>query len=399
MLLFHTKTLFQGRGNKMKKVLALLLVLVLTLGLVSCKKDEPTGNNNETKTETNQPSDTEKDTIDVGIVLPTKDEPRWVQDETRFKQALEERNYSVEILFSQGSSAKEKENVEALLAQGIKVLIICPHDGAAAASAVDLAKSEGVTVIAYDRLITDTDSVDYYVTFDSFSVGAAQGQYLAGKASGKGLPLYLYAGAASDNNAFIFFDGAWSILQPKIADGTFVIKNSSEAVALQDKATLTREELSKIIGQVTTNWDFNEARNKAEAHLTNASAADKGEVFILAPNDGTARSIADTFKADPDVANFYVTGQDAEQASIQYIIDGIQSMTVFKDVRTLVGDSIDMAVTILEGNTPETTGSYNNGVIDVKAKQTEVVVVVQTNVKEALIDSGYYKASEFTGIE
>jgi putative multiple sugar transport system substrate-binding protein len=337
-------------------------------------------------------------TVDIGIVLPTKDEPRWVQDETRFQDALASTDYTVEILFSQGSSAKEKENVDALIAKGIKTLIICPQDGAAAAAAVQAAKAEGINVISYDRLITDTDAVDYYVTFDSIAVGAAQGQYLIDNAKGTGEPLYLYAGAASDNNAFLFFEGAWTVLQPKIADGTFVIANSSEAEALKDKATLTRDEMSKIIGQVTTNWDFNEAKNKAESHLTAADDAMKGDVAILAPNDGTARAIADAFAADSAVTSYVVTGQDAEIASVQYIIDGKQSMTVFKDVRTLVKDSIEMAVSLLEGSTPATTGSYNNGVIDVKAKQTEVVVVNQANVKAAMVDSGYYTADEFTGL-
>ncbi|HHW67439.1 MAG TPA: sugar ABC transporter substrate-binding protein [Epulopiscium sp.] len=379
----------------------------MTIGMLTgCSSSQPTttdtnqpaAENTAQEQTASEPAKSSGDTVDIGIVLPTKDEPRWVQDETRFIDALKDTDYSVEILFSQGSSAKEKENVEALLAKGIKVLIICPHDGTAAAAAAEAAKAEGVTVISYDRLITDTDAIDYYVTFDSVAVGKAQGQYLIDKASGTGNPLYLYAGAASDNNAFLFFEGAWSVLQPKIADGTFVIKNSSEAVALQDKATLTREEMSKIISQVTTNWDFNEAKNKAEAHLTAAKPEDKGDVFILAPNDGTARSIANVFTTDKDVTSYVITGQDAEKASIQYIIDGKQSMTVFKDVRTLVKDSIDMAITVLQGSTPETTGSYNNGKIDVKAKQTEVIVVDQQNVKAALIDSGYYEASEFTGL-
>ncbi|MBZ4667763.1 MAG: putative multiple sugar transport system substrate-binding protein [Epulopiscium sp.] len=395
----------------MKKVLSKLAALavagVMTIGMLTgCSSSQPTttdtnqpaAENTAQEQTASEPAKSSGDTVDIGIVLPTKDEPRWVQDETRFIDALKDTDYSVEILFSQGSSAKEKENVEALLAKGIKVLIICPHDGTAAAAAAEAAKAEGVTVISYDRLITDTDAIDYYVTFDSVAVGKAQGQYLIDKASGTGNPLYLYAGAASDNNAFLFFEGAWSVLQPKIADGTFVIKNSSEAVALQDKATLTREEMSKIISQVTTNWDFNEAKNKAEAHLTAAKPEDKGDVFILAPNDGTARSIANVFTTDKDVTSYVITGQDAEKASIQYIIDGKQSMTVFKDVRTLVKDSIDMAVTVLQGSTPETTGSYNNGKIDVKAKQTEVIVVDQQNVKAALIDSGYYEASEFTGL-
>jgi putative multiple sugar transport system substrate-binding protein len=337
--------------------------------------------------------------VDVGIVLPTKDEPRWIQDETRFKDALKSTNYSVEVLFSQGTSAKEKENVDALIAKGIKVLIICPQDAAAAAAAAEAARKDGVKVISYDRLITNTDAVDYYVTFDSVSVGKAQAQYLVDNAKAKGTPLYLYAGAASDNNAFLFFQGAWEVLQPKIADGSFVIANSSEAEALKGKAELTRDEMGKIIGQVTTNWDFNEAKNKAEAHLTAAQANMKGDVCILAPNDGTARSIADTFKADSAIKSYVISGQDAEKASVQYIIDGKQSMTVFKDVRTLVKDSIDMAVSLLKGSAPATTGAYDNGKIQVPAKQTEVIVVDQKNVKSALIDSGYYAATDFTGLK
>ena len=334
----------------------------------------------------------------VGIVLPTRDEPRWIQDETRFKDALTAAGYDVEILFSQGDSAKEKANVEDLITKGVKVIILTPQDGAAAAAAAEAARAADVKVISYDRLILNTEAVDYYVTFDSIAVGEAQGQYLVDKASGSGNPLYLYAGAASDNNAFLFFEGAWNVLQPKIADGTFVIKNSSEAVALQGKAKLTRDEMSKIIGQVTTNWDFNTAKSLAESNLTAASAEDKGDVFILAPNDGTARAIADAFAADADVNSYVVTGQDAEVASVQYIIDGKQSMTVLKDVRTLVADAISAAVAFLEGNTPPQTATYNNGTIEVPAKPSEVITVDQSNVQKAIIDSGYWPASEFTGL-
>ena len=191
----------------------------------------------------------------VGIVLPTKDEPRWIQDETRFRDALTAKGYDVEILFSQGDSAKEKANVESLITKGVKVLILTPQDGAAAAAAADAARAAGVKVISYDRLILNTDAVDYYVTFDSIAVGAAQAQYLVDHATGTGNPLYLYAGAASDNNAFLFFQGAWNVLQPKIADGTFVIKNSSEAIALQDKAAspVTRKPRSSVRSRPTGN--------------------------------------------------------------------------------------------------------------------------------------------------
>jgi putative multiple sugar transport system substrate-binding protein len=335
----------------------------------------------------------------VGIVLPTKDEPRWVQDEARFVEALEAAGYEVEILFSQGDPAKERANVEDLITKGIQVLIITPQDGAAAAAAAEAAADAGVKVISYDRLVLETEAVDYYVTFDSVAVGEAQAQYLVDKAEGEGNPLYLYAGAASDNNAFLFFEGAWNVLQPKIADGTFVIKNSSEAEAVADKAELTRDEAAAVIGQITTNWDFNTAKSLAEANLTATTAEDKGDVFILAPNDGTARAIADAFAADGDVTSYVVTGQDAEKASVQYIIDGKQSMTVLKDVRTLVADAISAAVAFLEGNTPPETTTYNNGAYDVPAKPSAVVTVDADNVKEAVIDSGYWPAEDFTGLE
>ena len=373
---------------KKRSLLALTVLVIASIVLTACGggADEPSGGEGSAEE------------LAVGIVLPTKDEPRWIQDETRFRNALDEAGYEAEILFSQGSSAKEKENVEALLTKDVQVLIICPHDGTAAAAAAEAAEEAGVDVISYDRLIRDTEAVDYYVTFDSVQVGAQQAQYLVDRAEGTGNPLYLYAGAASDNNAFLFFRGAWQVLQPKVADGTFEIVNSDEAVALSDKAELTRQEEANIIGQVSTNWDFNVAKNLAESNLTAAPAEQKGEVFILAPNDGTARAIADAFAADADVTDYVITGQDAEKAYVQYIIDGKQSMTVLKDVRNLVQDAINAAVALLEGNEPEATGSYDNGAKDVPAIQSEVIAVDADNVQEALIDSGYYEADEFENL-
>lgn len=379
--------IIEGRIVIMKKMLALFLCIVMVFSLAGCSGGSTsTGGKGKGK-------------VDVGIVLPTKDEPRWLQDKEKFESVIKDTKYSVEVLFSQGSSANEKTNVETLIAKGIKVLIICAQDGAAAAASVEAAKAAGVKVIAYDRLITGTDAVDYYVTFDSVAVGEAMGQYLVDNASGQGNPLYLYAGAATDNNAFLFFQGAWNLLQPKIADGTFVIKNSTEATGVQGSKELSREQLASIIGQISTNWDFNEAKSKAEAHLTAVAAADKGKCYVLAPNDGTARSIADVFAADSDVSEYFVTGQDSEKASVQYVIDGKQSMTVFKDTRTLASDAMNMAITVMEGKEPQTDSTYNNEKVDVKAKQTPIVVVTKENVKAALIDSGYYKASDFTGLE
>lgn len=396
-----------------KKLLGLLLATTMVFGMVTgCGEGGGTSSGGSDSDDTAKVESTEASSggeedssgadgeIEVGIVLPTKDEPRWLQDQKQFETILDDAGFTKQVLFSQGSSAAEKTNVETLISKGIKVLIICPQDADAAAAAVEEARDAGIKVIAYDRLIKNTDAVDYYVTFDSVSVGVAQGQYLIDNApEGSDIPLYLYAGAVTDNNAFLFFEGAWSVLQPKIADGTFKIANSSEAEALKDKAELTRDEMSKIMGQVTTDWDFNAAKSKAEAHLTAAGADVKGDVLILAPNDGTSRSIADVFAADKDITKYVITGQDSEMASVQYIIDGKQSMTVFKDTRTLSADSVAMAVDILDGKDPATDSSYNNEKIDVPSKQTPIVVVTKDNVKEVLVDSGYYEASEFTGLE
>lgn len=379
-----------------KRVLSLLLTMGLAASmLIGC------GGNGDGSTQTgsNGGSKGGSSDIEVGIVLPTKDEPRWLQDQAQFEKLLGDAGFTSQVLFSQGSSATEKTNVETLISKGIDVLVICPQDATAAAAAVEEAKKAGVTVISYDRLITDTDAVDYYTTFDSFSVGVAQGQYLIDNAQGSNIPLYIYTGASTDNNAFIFFEGAWSVLEPKVEDGTFVIVNSDKAEGFVGQGELSRDDEAAILGQTTTNWDFDTAKKLAEANLTAASSDLKGDVSILAPNDGTARAIADAFAADSSISSYVITGQDSEMASVQYVIDGKQSMTVFKDTRTLAADSVAMALAVLKGEKVETTTTYNNGKIDVPAKQTDIVVVTKDNVKSALIDSGYYDASDFTGLD
>jgi ABC-type sugar transport system ATPase subunit len=261
----------------------------------------------------------------------------------------------------------------------------------AATTVVEKARAAGVKVISYDRLITNTKAIDYFVTFDSKAVGALQAQYLVDHATVQDNPLYLYSGAASDPNAFLFFQGAWEVLQPKIADGTFLVKNSSQAVAFKGISPLNSDQLLKIFSQITTNWDFHTAKNLAEFNLNSAQAADKGDVFILAPNDGTARAIGEAFAADQDVKSYIITGQDAEQESIQYILDGKQSMTVFKDVRALVQTAIDAAIALLKGETPTARTTYNNGAVDIPALVSPVVSIDRSNVKELVIDSGYHE--------
>ena len=392
-----------------KHIGLILLVVILANIFIGCSKNNEVNDSVGDSSIVEDSDIDESETVDgdqdldelqVGIILPTTEEPRWLQDKAQFEQILDKAGLRYEVLFSQGSSEVEKANIKRFISKGVDVLIICVQDGAVAADSIEEAKAAGVTVIAYDRLVTGTDAVDYFVTFDSFAVGVAQGTYIIENVGeGKNIPLYLYAGAVTDNNAYLYLKGAWSVLQPKIADKTFKIANSTEAIALMDKQELTDDELGKIMNQITTEWNFDSAKSKAEADLAAVGNSLKGDIAILAPNDGIARSLADVYEAAKGVSSFVITGMDSEKPSVQYVIDGKQSMTVFKDTRVLVADSVAMAVSILDGEKPVTDTVYNNGTKEVPTKQTDIVVVTRDNVKKALIDSGYYKLSDFEGIE
>lgn len=367
----------------MKKTVSIILAILLCCSLPGCA-GQTAG----------------KAGIQVGIVLPTRDEPRWTQDEASFTSILEKAGFSSRVLFSQGDPATELTNVESLILQGMKVLVICSQDAAAATAAVEKARKEGVKVICYDRLITDTENIDYYVTFNSFDVGVKQGQFLIDAYEGqKNVPLYLYAGATTDNNAYIFFSGAWSVLNKAVAEGQFVVTNCpgiEKYTGVPLDVDTDRDALSDILGIITTNWDFNIAKSAAEADLTAAPAAKKGDVAILAPNDGTARAIADAFSADDDITSYVITGQDCEAASLSYICSGLQSMTIWKNTASLAQTTCDMVSAILDGREPATTATYNNGVKDVPSAETPVTVITIENVNEP-VDAGYVSKDDITG--
>ena len=335
----------------------------------------------------------------IGIVLPTKQETRWLGDEAKFKKIIEEKGYNAEILFSQNSSAIEKTNVETLIAKGAKVIILCPYDATAAAAAVKDAEDAGIPVISYDRLILDSDAVDFYVTFDSMAVGAAQAQYLVDQAGDTtGNNLYMYSGALTDNNSFLFFEGAWRVLQPKIADGTFVVRNSAKVVEFADKLDLTRDEMADIMSSVDTEWSMDVSKSLAEAHLTANDASAKGLVYVLGPaDDDCARSLSDTFFADAEITEAIVVGADGVEASVQYIIDGKQKMTVYKDPNALVVASMNIADLLLAGKEVPVDKTYNNNVIDVPSIQADVVTVTADNIAEVFFEGGVYDGSKFTG--
>ena len=366
----------------MKKLVSLLLVLVMVLGLCAgC------GAKNE---------------LDIGIVLPTKDEDRWLADEATFKQLIEEKGYKAEIMYSQADPAIEKANVEALIEKGVKVLLICPFDGAAAASTVEMAKEEGVQVISYDRLIMGTDAVDYYVAFESAKIGEAMGQYLVDQAAaygGTGLNLYLYSGALTDNNSFTYFQGNWNALQPKIADGTFIVRNSEVAEKYKDIKDLSYDQLYEIMQSVDTEWTPSVAKSLAEANLTNASAEEKALSFITAPDDNTARAVADAFMADADVKEFRICGADGVEGSVQYLIDGKQDMTVYCNPAMIAVAAMELAEKLIAGEKVESAETINNEAIDIPVIRCDVQPVTRDNLVEVWLDAGVYDAANYTNYE
>ena len=366
----------------MKKLISLLLVLVMVLGLCAgC------GAKNE---------------LDIGIVLPTKDEDRWLADEATFKQLIEEKGYKAEIMYSQADPAIEKSNVEALIEKGVKVLLICPFDGAAAASTVEMAKAEGVQVISYDRLIMGTDAVDYYVAFESAKIGEAMGQYLVDQAAaygGSGLNLYLYSGALTDNNSFTYFQGNWNALQPKIADGTFIVRNSEVAEKYKDIKDLSYDQLYEIMQSVDTEWTPSVAKSLAEANLTNAAPEEKALSFITAPDDNTARAIADAFMADADVQEFRICGADGVEGSVQYLIDGKQDMTVYCNPAMIAVAAMELAEKLIAGEKVESAETINNEKIDIPVIRCDVQPVTRDNLVEVWLDAGVYDPANYTNYE
>ncbi|MCG8482081.1 MAG: substrate-binding domain-containing protein [Clostridia bacterium] len=349
--------------RKLSKMMVFILILALLVPIaIGCQPTEESSGGEEAST----------DTITIGVSLPTQREERWVRDKEAMEKWAETYGVDIKVQVADADQAQQAQQVENLLTQGIDVLILAPHNASASVELVRKAKEENVPVLSYDRLVTATDQLDYYISFDNEAVGRLQGQYFIDNVE-KG-NVMLFAGAPTDNNALLFFKGAMEKLQPKIDSGDYTV--------------LGGEEFQQV---ATDNWVPANAQNRATNILTaNPDAEIAG---VLAPNDGTAGGIIEAFKAS-GVDLPIVTGQDSEIAAIKRIQIGEQSMTIFKDTRELAKSAIESSIKIASNEDVATNGVVDNGSIEVPSILLEPKVVTQDNFQALLVDSGYIQASD-----
>lgn len=320
----------------------------------------------------------------VGVSMPTQTSERWIADGEAVKSKLEEAGFEVDLQFANDDIPTQGQQVDQMITQGVKVLIIAAIDGTALAPQLDNAAAQDITVISYDRLIRDSEHVDFYVSFDNFKVGVAQAESLVEGLKERFEAPYnveLFAGSLDDNNAHFFFDGAMSVLQPLIDSGEVVVPSGQTSI---EQAAILR-------------WQQETAQKRMEDILT-ANYGDKKLHGALSAYDGLSRGIITALQNNGYSGEEFpiVTGQDAEIGSVKLIVDGPQYSTIFKDTRLLADEAVKAAVALLEGNEPEAndTETYDNGVKVVPSYLLDVTTVTADNVKEALIDTDYWTQAE-----
>jgi putative multiple sugar transport system substrate-binding protein len=323
----------------------------------------------------------------VGVAMPTKSLQRWNQDGAYVKEKLEAEGFTVDLQYANNDVAAQVSQLENMITKGAKVLIIASIDGTALKGVLQQAADADVVVIAYDRLIRDTPNCNYYTSFDNYLVGKLQGDFIVkelGLKDGKGpYNLEVFGGSPDDNNAYLFNQGAMDQLQPYIDSGKLVI-NSGQ----------TDMSIIAIPG-----WDPAGSQARMDNLLT-AFYADKKLDVVLSPNDSLAQGIVASLKAagygTPDKPFPVLTGQDCDIANVKMMIAGEQSMSVFKDTRTLAERTVTMTIEILGGKKPtvNNTTDYDNGVMVVPSYLCEPVFADVNNYKKLLIDTGYYTADQ-----
>ncbi|XAS68046.1 sugar-binding protein [Micrococcaceae bacterium Sec5.7] len=310
----------------------------------------------------------------IGVALPQKTSENWVLAEKLFNDGLKGAGFKADVQFANGGVSEQQNQISAMITKGAKVIIVGAIDGAQLGTQLKQAKDAGTTIIAYDRLLLNTENVDYYVAYDNFKVGELQGQALldgmkAKKPSGP-YNIELFAGSPDDANAKVFFDGAMSVLQPKIDDGTLKVLSGQKSF---EQA-------------VTQAWKGENAQRRADTLLAGSytTASLDG---VLSPNDLLARAVLTSVKAAGKPLPV-ITGQDSEVESVKSIMAGEQYSTINKDTRKLVEHAITMVKDIQAGKKPEINDdkSYNNKVKVVPAYLLEPVIVTKENVKTAYVD-------------
>jgi putative multiple sugar transport system substrate-binding protein len=324
----------------------------------------------------------------VGIAMPTKSSARWIDDGNNIVKTLKERGYGTDLQFAEDDIPNQLSQVENMVTKGAKVLVIAAIDGTTLSDVLKQAKAKGITIIAYDRLIRDTPNVDYYATFDNFQVGVLQAQSIEqalGLKDGKGpFNIELFGGSPDDNNAYFFYNGAISVLQPYIDSGKLVIGSGQKGM---DKVSTLR-------------WDGATAQARMD-NLLSAFYGRKRVDAVLSPYDGLSIGILSSLKGvgygSGNMRMPVVSGQDAEVPSIKSMQRGEQYSTIFKDTRDLARVTADMVDAALSGKevTVNDSKTYNNGVKVVPAYLLKPVVVDKSNWEKVLIESGYYKRSQF----
>ena len=324
----------------------------------------------------------------VGIAMPTKSSARWIDDGNNMVKILKERGYGTDLQYAEDDIPNQLSQIENLVAKRVKALVIAAIDGTTLSDVLKQAKAAGVVVIAYDRLIRGTPNVDYYATFDNFQVGVLQAQSIEqalGLKDGKGpFNIELFGGSPDDNNAYFFYNGAMSVLQPYINDGKLVVASGQTGMA-------------KVS---TLRWDGATAQARMD-NLLSAFYGNKRVDAVLSPYDGLSIGIISSLKGvgygSASQPMPVITGQDAEVPSIKAMLRGDQYSTIFKDTRDLARVTADMVDAALEGKavTVNDTKTYNNGIKLVPSYLLKPVVVDRSNWEKVLIGSGYYRRTQF----
>lgn len=316
----------------------------------------------------------------IGISMPTKSSARWISDGASMVKVFQEKGYKTDLQYAEDDIPNQLAQIENMITKKVKVLVIAAIDGTTLTAALKQAADSGIKVIAYDRLIRGSANVDYYATFDNFQVGVLQASYIEkslGLKEGKGpFNIELFGGSADDNNAFFFYNGAMSVLQPYIDSGKLVVQSKQTGM---DKVATLR-------------WDGAVAQARMD-NLLSAFYTQKRVDAVLSPYDGLSIGIISSLKGvgygTKEQKMPVVTGQDAEIPSMKSILKGEQTSTIFKDTRELAKVTVGMVDAVLSGGKPEIndTTTYNNGVKVVPSYLLKPVSVDVSNWEAVLIGS------------